>query len=427
MLQSYRSYCGLLLVLAAFVLSSGFQCSQSKGLTKLGGGVRVDVNYLASDSLEGRGTGTAGEKAAAQYIVTRLGTLGLESKGENGGWFQSFTFKPQSPPQIHHVGDSAMLGMGLVKEITGTNVIAFLNNNAEHTVIIGAHYDHLGYGDENSLWTGEKAIHNGADDNASGVAAMLELAERLQTSNAAESNNYLFIAFSGEEKGIIGSKYFCEHPTIDFSKVNYMLNMDMVGRYDVAKGLAINGVGTSAEWKPALEKINIKQVQSESGVGPSDHTSFYLKDIPVLHFFTGQHEDYHKPTDDAAKVNFEGIHTVTDVLEDLIKSLDKKGKLPFTKTVDQSPSSGDFKVTLGVIPDYMYNSGDGMRIDGTKDGRPGAKAGLMKGDIITKIGNHVVTDVYAYMEGLSKFSKGEITTVEVKRNGQILILPVTWE
>ncbi|MBL7941357.1 MAG: M20/M25/M40 family metallo-hydrolase, partial [Flavobacteriales bacterium] len=274
--------------------------------------------------------------------------------------------------------------------------------------------------------TGGKAIHNGADDNASGVAGLLELARRLSQPGAPKSNNYLFIAFSAEEKGLIGSKYYCENPTIDLSTVNYMLNMDMIGRYVEANGLAIYGTGTSPSWIPVLDKIKIKQVRTESGTGPSDHTSFYLKNIPVLHFFTGQHEDYHKPSDDSYKINYTGIDVVLGVVEDVINAMDKQGKLAFTKTVDSTPSANDFKVTLGVIPDYMYNNGDGMRIDGTKEGRPAAIAGLIQGDIITRIGEYPVTDVYSYMECLGKFSKGDQTTVTIKRNGEELVLPVTW-
>lgn len=411
---------------AAAIFSSAFQCSQVVR-TSLQPSARADVAYLASDSLRGRGTGSEGEKAAAAYLVSRFTDLGLTPKGENGGWYQPFTFKPMSAPQVHHAGDSARLGMGLVKELTGTNVLALLDNGAATTVIIGAHYDHLGMGDENSLWTGGAAIHNGADDNASGVAGMLELARRLSQPGAPRANNYLFIGFSAEEKGLIGSKYFCDHPTVDLSAVNYMLNMDMVGRYNEANGLAIYGTGTSPAWVPVLDKLKIKQVRTESGTGPSDHTSFYLKNIPVLHFFTGQHEDYHKPSDDSEKINYEGIETVLGVVEKVITAMDKQDRLAFTKTVDSTPSANDFKVTLGVMPDYMYNNGDGMRIDGTKEGRPAARAGLLQGDVITAIGAFPVTDVYTYMECLGKFSKGESTTVTLKRNGEELVLPVKWE
>lgn len=396
------------------------------------GRVKIDpkevITFLASDELEGRATGSEGERKAAEFIISKFRALKLEPMGTDG-FLQAYSYVPHGAAQIHQRGDSASLGMALVKEIRTANVIAFKNNHAANTIVIGAHYDHLGYGDENSLWTGERAIHNGADDNASGVAAMLELAEFVVNyPGKTSSNNYLFIAFSGEEKGLYGSNHFTKNPTIDLKKVNYMLNMDMVGRLNTEKALAINGTGTSSQWAGVLTKIKteVKPVLSESGVGPSDHTSFYLSDIPVLHFFTGQHEDYHKPTDDADKINYKGIDLVVDYMKQLIVLLDKSGKLDFQKTKDATPAAADFKVTLGVIPDYLY-SDKGLRIDGTKEGRPGAKAGLLKGDIILKLGDYVIDDIYQYMEALGKFEKGSKTTCVVKRGEEQLTLNVVFE
>ncbi|MCB0593081.1 MAG: M28 family peptidase, partial [Phaeodactylibacter sp.] len=230
---------------------------------------------------------------------------------------------------------------------------------------IGAHYDHLGHGIMGSLYAGDPAIHNGADDNASGVAALLRIAEELKKGRA-KNNNYLFMGFSGEEMGLFGSKYFANNPTINLGKVNYMLNMDMVGRLNEEKVLAVNGAGTSPAWKEAIENLSIGGIQAkttDSGIGPSDHTSFYLKDLPVLHFFTGQHTDYHKPSDDAELVNYKGLMLVTDYILALIDELDGAGKLAFTKTKDEDEGkrAAAFKVTLGVMPDYVYQ-GEGMRI-----------------------------------------------------------------
>ncbi len=212
---------------------------------------------------------------------------------------------------------TATLNIKLRTEITekkriGHNVIGYIDNKAATTVILGAHFDHLGYGEDGNsmLRTGEKLIHNGADDNASGTAALIELARILKTSKA-KNHNYLFIAFSGEEMGLFGSKYFTEHPTIDLATVSYMLNMDMVGRLnDSTKVLTVGGYGTSPQWasviNPQDKKIPFVIKIDSSGTGPSDHTSFYRKDIPVLFFFTGQHRDYHRPTDDADKINYFG-------------------------------------------------------------------------------------------------------------------------
>ena len=207
-------------------------------------------------------------------------------------------------------------------------------------MVIGAHYDHLGYGEEGSRHTGEPAIHNGADDNASGVAAMLFLAEKLAKSKK-QKNNYLFIAFSAEEMGLHGSKHFVSIPTMPLEEVNYVINMDMIGRLNEEKTLVINGAGTSPVWKDVLNKVSVDGISiktTDSGIGPSDHTSFYLKDIPVLHFFSGQHTDYHKPEDDAKLVNFEGLVSISNFIYTLIQNLNGEGKLAFSKTKDESSS-----------------------------------------------------------------------------------------
>jgi hypothetical protein len=390
--------------------------------------MQASIAYLASEELEGRGTGTEGERKASEYIADQFKKMNLQGKG-NENYFQTYSYIPKNPAQVHGVGDTAKLGMGFVKEIKTRNVLGYLDNGAATTVIIGAHYDHLGFGDENSLYTGEKAIHNGADDNASGVALMLHLAKWLSSKPANTThNNYLFMAFSGEEKGLFGSNYFTKNPTIDLKQVNYMLNMDMVGRLKEQK-LAVNGTGTCTEWAGILSRVKssaFETVLSESGVGPSDHTSFYYMDIPVLHFFTGQHEDYHKPSDDTDKINHEGMTHIARFMSQIIVDADSKGRLTFQKTKDVTPTAADFKVTLGVMPDYMYN-GIGLKLDGTKEGRPGQKAGMLKGDILLKLGSIEIADIYVYMEALGKFEKGDKTTAVVERNGEKITLEVIFE
>jgi Zn-dependent M28 family amino/carboxypeptidase len=255
-------------------------------------------------------------------------------------------------------------------------VIGFLDNKEENTVIIGAYFDHLGYGAEGSLFRGDtKEIHNGADDNACGVAVLLNLAQKLKFAN--KGNNYLFMAFSGEEMGLLGSNYFIKNSTISLLKANFMLNTDMVGRLKQDSTLAVYGVGTSPILKQVVKANNskFKIIQNESGVGPSDHTSFYNSEIPVLHFFTGQHEDYHKPGDDTDKLNYEGTETIAFYIFDVISDLDNNGKLPFRKTKNESDEIPSFKFGLGVIPDYLFD-GKGMRIDGIRENRPAQKAKL---------------------------------------------------
>ncbi|EMQ95906.1 Putative aminopeptidase [Xanthomarina gelatinilytica] len=374
--------------------------------------IKEDVAFLADDKLEGRETGTKGEQAAAAYIVERFKELGLQPKGTEG-FYQTFTFKPKKGPH----GEVDYTNAGEDSTITGTNVLAYIDNQAENTIIIGAHYDHLGYGSEGSLHRGDKEIHNGADDNASGVAVMLDLAGKLKTANS--SNNYLFMAFSGEEMGLLGSNYFTKNATLDLSKANYMINMDMVGRLKQDSTLAVYGVGTSPRWKQTLSATNpgFKIVENESGVGPSDHTSFYLQDIPVLHFFTGQHDDYHKPGDDTEKLNYEGMDAISNYIFDVITELDKSGKLAFRKTKNESEETPRFKVGLGVVPDYLFD-GEGMRVDGISEDKPAQKAGLQKGDIVIKLGDSAIVDMMSYMRALSVFQAGDSTQVVVKRDGK---------
>lgn len=309
---------------------------------------------------------------------------------------------------------------------TGHNVLGYIDNKAANTIVIGAHYDHLGHGEiEGSLYRGAPAIHNGADDNASGVAMILELAKRLQKSDY-KNNNYLFIAFSGEEMGLFGSKAFVSSALLNNYSINYMLNYDMVGRLDTSNTLIINGAGTSPSWTELNSVIpaGLKITTTESGIGPSDQTSFYLKDIPVLHFFTGSHADYHKPSDDEALINYAGMLDVEKMSVDLIGSLNDDGRITFTKTKDSNnENTPRFTVTMGIVPDYAY-SGKGMRVDGVSDGKPAQKAGVMAGDIIVQLGAFEVTDMMGYMQSLSKFAKGDTTTVIVLRNNERIELPV---
>lgn len=317
------------------------------------------------------------------------------------------------------------------KKRIGHNVIGYINNDAPTTIVIGAHYDHLGYGeDHNSLFTGSiPQIHNGADDNASGTGALIELSKMLKAGIKFKNNNYLIIAFSGEELGLFGSKYFTEHPTTDFSKINYMINMDMIGRLkDSSRGLSIGGYGTSPEWGNLLiqkdKYFNLSM--DSSGTGPSDHSSFYRKGIPVLFFFTGTHSDYHKPSDDADKINFVGELQIVKLIYSLIEKANIKGQLAFTKTREIPVNTkSSFRVTLGIMPDYTY-SGEGIRADGITDGKIAQKAGIQAGDIILQIGAHSFSGMQSYMETLNKFSKGDAARIKVKRLAAELMFDIVF-
>lgn len=510
--------------------------------------LEAHIRYLSDDKLEGRRTGSPGEKLAGDYVSIAFSKAGLQPKGDNNGWLQAFEInegrlvspdsyfsvnnrvlilnKEYFPLTISAVGkaegspaialqesgepwfmdlkdlleasqgnphfdlegairakakeyskkgasalilynssktadnlsydrkerpepttipvlyitreikrkylkdESASLDIKLKvdfteKRRTGHNVLGYLDNGASNTVIIGAHYDHLGYGeDSNSLYRGsERQIHNGADDNASGVSAAIELARLLKESRS-KNNNYLFIAFSGEELGLFGSKYFVEHPAIDLKKVNYMINLDMIGRLrDSTHALTIGGYGTSPSWGEAINSAGDKKYftlnYDSSGVGPSDHTSFYRKDIPVLFFFTGVHSDYHKPTDDYDKINYLGELQVLKYIYDIVEKVNNKGKLAFTSTRDTQKDIPHFTVTLGIMPDYTFN-GSGVRADGVSEGRPAQKAGLKPGDVIVQLGKFPVSSMEGYMEALSAFKKGDTTTVKYRRGNDVL-------
>ena len=370
--------------------------------------------FLASDKLEGRFPGTKGNNTAARYIAKQFKRLQL--KKWTPGYLQPFPLfiKPQS----NSVNSDTVLTQNVVGYIEGSDPV--LKNEY---IVIGAHYDHLGYGeDNNSRHTGDVAIHNGADDNASGTAALLEIS-RLLKLDGVKTNNYLFIAFSGEELGLYGSKYYTDHPTIPFTNVNYMINMDMVGRFnDSAKTITIGGIGTSPAWGTLInEKKPAFAIKIDSsGTGPSDHTSFYRKDLPVLFFFTGLHTDYHKPSDDFDKINYNGQLMIVKYINRLIARASKEPKLAFTKTREQqTTTSARFTVSMGIMPDYTY-SGAGVKVDGVSAGRAAEKAGIKTGDVVVKLGEFDISSVESYMQTLSKFKKGDATKVKVKRGDKEL-------
>lgn len=407
-----------LIITSLFLLIS---CTSTKKFTKDQiPTLKKDIAYLASDALEGRLIGSEGEKLAAEYISIRFKELGLSGIDNSKFYLQQFEVKPKVNP--HSMSKDTAT-------IIGHNVVGFLDNKAKKTVIIGAHYDHLGYGEMGgSLFAGsEKQIHNGADDNASGVAAMLAVAERV-IAKKLNHYNYIFLAFTGEEEGLWGSNYYAKNPTVGIKSVAFMINMDMVGRLDVEKRIAIHGTGTASVWDSMIDSLLVSDFKIKkhvSGVGPSDHTSFYLQDIPVLHFFTGQHENYHKPSDDAELINYAGLDLVIDYIEELLTIMNAKPTPLFTKTKDESTEAPTFKVTLGVIPDYLFNE-EGMRIDGIHEGKPAYNAGLIKGDIVKKIGELEIIDMMSYMQALSKFEKGQTVIISIERDGKIIEKKLTF-
>ncbi|MEO7174707.1 MAG: M20/M25/M40 family metallo-hydrolase [Saprospiraceae bacterium] len=384
--------------------------------------LRKHIAYLASDKLQGRAPGTKGEKSAADYIAKEFKKYKLQAKGSKG-YFQSFDYQQSENPHDTILTE----GTGY----TGKNVIGYLDNGAKKTIVVGAHYDHLGNDGRGSSLEGDAhgKIHNGADDNASGTAGMLELARIFATNVTKEKTNFLFIAFSAEEAGLIGSKYFTNNPTIPLESIHCMINMDMIGRLvDSTQKLLIFGVGTGDIFVDHLKKVNRKRfelVLDSSGVGPSDQTSFYLKQIPVLHFFTGQHSDYHKSTDDIEKINFKGETKVLNYIADIMRDFAIAPQIKYLETRTKESEKMSFKVTLGVMPDYAFQ-GQGLRLDAVNKDKPAEKAGLLAGDIVIQLGDVVVNNIYDYMNGLAKYKKGDTVTVIVKRGEESISKAVTF-
>lgn len=398
-------------LLMALLFWMGHTYAQAPEVVRL----RQHIRVLANDSLLGRGPGTSGETMAATYIERQFKALKLIPKGEQG-YYQSFPFKGGA----HGTG----------REGVAHNIIGLVDNKAPTTIVIGAHYDHLGLGhDGNSLdANAQDKIHNGADDNASGVAGLLELARYYQTNNVREKNNFLFICFSAEELGLYGSKYFTDHPTVLLPSINFMINLDMVGRYEAAKGLSVSGTGTAAIWEPILKQAagTLLVKTDSSGMGPSDHASFYLKNISALHFFTGSHGDYHKPSDDWEKINFEGQREVLNLIIRVIEKAEAQPKVAFLPTKNRSLGSARaFKVTMGVMPSYTADV-EGLVVDGVTEGKPAQKGGIQAGDVIIQMGDIPVKGMQSYMEALGKFNKGETIDVKIKRAGTEKILQVTF-
>jgi aminopeptidase YwaD len=322
------------------------------------------------------------------------------------------------------------------------NVLGYLEGNdpklKEQVVVLGAHFDHLGLGGvgSGSLAPDEHAVHNGADDNASGTSALLELAQKFASNKRSISRTLVFAGFTGEEMGLLGSTHYVSHPALPLSNTIAMLNLDMVGRME-NNSVTIQGIGTSPKWKSLVSKWNIapdtltvKTV--DDGAGPSDHASFYGKDIPVLFFFTSLHGDYHKPSDDWDKLNYAGEQKIVNYVYNLTNELQSSTDRPvFTKAqTTASPMGGGdgrgFSVTLGVTPDYGA-SAEGMKIGGTRANGPAEKAGLKAGDIITKLAGKKVLNIYDYMGVLGELKAGDVVEIEVLRGEQRMTFSTTMQ
>jgi hypothetical protein len=316
-----------------------------------------------------------------------------------------------------------------VKEVIrqGHNVAGYIEgkdpNLKNHYILIGAHYDHWGWGGSGSLYRGaEPKIHHGADDNASGTAAVLELAEKFASIKDNLKRSIIFMTFSGEELGLLGSNYFTEHSPVPMDRIDAMINLDMVGRLNADKNLIVYGTGTSSNWKKILNEFNknysFKLTFNDEGYGPSDQSSFYGENIPVLFFFTGTHPDYHRPSDTADKINSTGEESITKYVYQVAESIDENPEKPNYINVPRKNSGRmAFRVYVGTIPDYASQV-DGLKLTGVSESGPAQKAGLKGGDIIIEFGGKKISNIYDYTYALGDFSPGDIVDVVVMRKGE---------
>jgi len=383
---------------------------------------RKHINYLASDALGGRLPGTAGDTLAVHYIRETLTLYGYKPIFDDG--LQSFCYAFGLKQDSCTVRDT----------IWTFNVAMMLEGSdpelKKECLVIGAHYDHLGRANFGGSRTPDAhAIHYGADDNASGVAMMLELAQKMV--GEKPKRTLMVVAFGAEEQGIIGSKYFVSHFPDSLPKPVLMVNLDMVGRLNEKKALEINGTGTfsSAEdllnVTPNPDSLHLTMIKG--GFGPSDHTAFYGNNIPVLFFTTGVHYDYHTPEDKAEKINYSGMEKVYDYILHIVDTLMNVSVTPEYQKIgnETSAQSPKFKVTFGIIPDFnnVYE-GEGMRADFVTTGKPADKAGMKNGDIILQIGDKQIDNIQDYMERLSELKAGEKVYVKIKRETEILTLTI---
>ena len=383
--------------------------------------IQAHVSFLSSDALEGRLTGTNGEKLATDYVAEEFRQLGLEPAGDNGTFFQEFNFtvagRPGIKNRIHH----------------GRNVLAKLrvSSTSASNIVVGAHVDHLGYGKLNGSLArdNEKGrIHPGADDNASGVASVLEAAAKLsdlkKQGGLHGSKDILFAAWSGEEIGVLGSSYFMKNFS---SKIDAAINLDMVGH--LREKLVLQGVGSSLDWSKIIKKANVNQsvslVMQSDPYLPTDSTPFYMHGVPTLNLFTGAHDNYHRPSDKPETLNYEGIKTISDFLVDMIAALESNSTLAYQEVEKRSeaPERG-FRVYLGTIPDYASPDIIGVKLSGVAKKSPAELAGLKQDDVIVELAGKSIHDIYDYTKALNALSVGKAVKLVVLRDNTRLPLTI---
>jgi hypothetical protein len=381
--------------------------------------IRADIEFLASDALEGRGTGTAGNDSAAAFAARRYQLLGLQPLGRD----YLLPFAARSAMLAHSGGPAELPTQNVAGLLPGTDPAL-----RGQVIVIGAHIDHLGRSSVGALDDDAGAIiRNGADDNASGTAVVLELARILSARPLRRP--VLFVNFSGEELGLLGSQHFVGNSPVPVDSMVAMLNFDMVGRMR-GDSLIVYGLGTAAEMPALLDSANaltrLLLRTMPDGFGPSDHSSFYARGVPVLHFFTDLHEDYHRATDDAHKINAAGVARVVELAEGVAREMDRSDdRLTFINRPAPAPvARTGSDVYLGSIPDMAAGGTPGLRLTGVRAGSPADSAGLKAGDVVVELGGRGVTDLQTYSDALYSHSPGDVVAVVVVRDGQRLTLRV---
>jgi hypothetical protein len=369
--------------------------------------IKHQIKTLSSEEMEGRRAGSAGAELAQAFIIEALKSMEIAPLGKE--YLQPFEIKDSNKRQ-----DSITF-----QTITANNITGFIDNRKEKNIVIGAHYDHLGRGfHPSSRSIAENPLHHGADDNASGVVAAMHIAKQLQQNKTTEAFNYIIVFFSAEEIGLLGSKAWIQ-AWGDQLDIAAMINLDMVGRMQDRK-VQLYGVGTSPSWINFQQTLtnSINWEIDSSGMGPSDHASFYLDSIPAIHFFTGQHEDYHKESDTHEKINFDGLIDLKDAIYESLMLLNEKEAFQFTATVNKNTKNRPkLRVSMGIMPSYVSNE-KGLAIDGVIDGKPAQRALLKKGDIIIQIEDLQINDIYDYMDALANYDVGDEVTVKIIRLGE---------
>lgn len=411
----------LLLALGAIALGAPAASSQTPA-----NGVRMhrDVSYLAHDAREGRGMGTAGLDSAAAYIAREFQQAGLQPGGAQN-YFQPFSVDPSAPVLAHCN----------IKPAPVRNVIGIQPGKgrlAGQVVIVGAHYDHLGLGGCSSLSPDSAGkVHNGADDNASGTAGIMEMARliRGRIQGVADARTIVFIAFSAEELGALGSHFYVANPVRPLDSTYIMINLDMVGRSENGR-LSALGAESAAELRGVLDTVNathrLSVAASGNGWGASDHAEFYAKRLPVIHFFTGIHGDYHRASDDAEKINPAAIASVTTYMADVAWAFaTRPGALTLIYTPPPQPmAGGGERPYLGTLPDMSSTPG-GVRISGTGPGSPAEKAGLKAGDILIKIGAKDIKGLEDMQAALVGHKPGDVVEIVVRRGEETVTVTAT--